>query len=773
MTTAPTPTARLRRPVDVLRLVASLAGLVLILALTAGLPAGTRELNRDISSGLSHFAHAVVVAVDTVALVATIGLAVVYFVILLLNRRKDAVNAALAAGMAGLVMGVVVTALNHSSSGLEVGLLGHSDGSTMAANTVIVASLTGGDVGHHRSWFNRSAVALVVLLLAQLALGTITPSGAAVVVLAGWAFGLTARLILGASSRRFSAYEVRQALEGVGLYVQRVEELPDRRQVFSATLTDGRRLAVRAVGPDVQGLNLTRRLWNMARLRTEVTGRLPITTRGRMEHEALASYVAASAGVPVGAVVLLAELEDGVVVLAREELEAKPLMATEPSDGELAEAFATLARLHRVGVAHRRLGPDDVVISSGRIAFRDYANAAVAAADTVRRVDVAQLLVAVGGAVGADRAVAAMRAGYGPVDEQLVAATLQPLALASLGRRAMRQARPLLSELRTQLLGEEPQLAEVPEVQLGRFRVRDVITAVAVTFAAYLVIGQFTSINLVKTLRDAQPFWLFVAIVASAATYLGAAINLEAFTPVRLRLLRTTAVEVATAFVGLVTPPTVGQVTVNLRYLLRSDVDAATATGCIAVSQVTSVVTTVVLLLVMGILTGTGIHLKVLPGPRVLAVLGATIIVVGILAAIPFVRRRVIDVVWPRVQAAWPRLLAVLSQPWRLAVGVGGNLLLSVSYVVALIACLHAVGAHPPTLATAVVYLAGNSVGSIAPTPGGIGAVEAVLVAGLTAIGIPGHEAVPAVLLFRVATFWLPILPGWVSFQVLQRRHVL
>ena len=89
------------------------------------------------------------------------------------------------------------------------------------------------------------------------------------------------------------------------------------------------------------------------------------------------------------------------------------------------------------------------------------------------------------------------------------------------------------------------------------------------------------------------------------------------------------------------------------------------------------------------------------------------------------------------------------------------------------LAALLAFGAHAPVLATAAVYLAGNAIGSIAPTPGGLGAVEAVLSAGLTAIGIPAHEVVPAVLLFRVATFWLPIPAGWVSFIFLQRSGTL
>ena len=51
--------------------------------------------------------------------------------------------------------------------------------------------------------------------------------------------------------------------------------------------------------------------------------------------------------------------------------------------------------------------------------------------------------------------------------------------------------------------------------------------------------------------------------------------------------------------------------------------------------------------------------------------------------------------------------------------------------------------------------------------------MEAVLIAGLTAIGIPAHEAIPSVLIFRIATFWLPIPAGWLSFVALQRRGIL
>ncbi len=48
-----------------------------------------------------------------------------------------------------------------------------------------------------------------------------------------------------------------------------------------------------------------------------------------------------------------------------------------------------------------------------------------------------------------------------------------------------------------------------------------------------------------------------------------------------------------------------------------------------------------------------------------------------------------------------------------------------------------------------------------APTPGGVGAVEAALIGGLAAFGMAAVVAVPSVLLYRVLTTWMPVFVGW------------
>jgi uncharacterized protein (TIRG00374 family) len=73
----------------------------------------------------------------------------------------------------------------------------------------------------------------------------------------------------------------------------------------------------------------------------------------------------------------------------------------------------------------------------------------------------------------------------------------------------------------------------------------------------------------------------------------------------------------------------------------------------------------------------------------------------------------------------------------------------------------------------AVVYLTGSALGSIIPTPGGLGAVEAALTAGLIATGMHGTVAASVVLLFRLLTFWLPVPFGWVALSYLERKQAL
>ena len=141
--------------------------------------------------------------------------------------------------------------------------------------------------------------------------------------------------------------------------------------------------------------------------------------------------------------------------------------------------------------------------------------------------------------------------------------------------------------------------------------------------------------------------------------------------------------------------------------------------------------------------------------------------------AFPAGRRLVRARVSPTFGQVLPRLAEVAQDPRKLIEGVGGALLLSLAYIACLSACVAAFGGSVPIAKIGVVYLTGSALGSIIPTPGGLGAVETALIAGLTTAGVPGGVAVSSVLGFRLLTFWLPVPVGWVALSYLERKHDL
>jgi undecaprenyl-diphosphatase len=116
---------------------------------------------------------------------------------------------------------------------------------------------------------------------------------------------------------------------------------------------------------------------------------------------------------------------------------------------------------------------------------------------------------------------------------------------------------------------------------------------------------------------------------------------------------------------------------------------------------------------------------------------------------------------------------AVIRRPGKVVMLLGGSTLVTLSYLTTLYFSVEAFGGGLAFATVGAVFLVGSAVAQAAPTPGGLGAVEAALIAGLVAAGLDNTVAVPAVFFYRLFTFWVPILPGWVSFQWLQRNDYL
>ncbi|MEV5337699.1 lysylphosphatidylglycerol synthase domain-containing protein [Streptomyces sp. NPDC052676] len=342
---------------------------------------------------------------------------------------------------------------------------------------------------------------------------------------------------------------------------------------------------------------------------------------------------------------------------------------------------------------------------------------------------------------------------------------------------ALEEAREedLLTQIRHEVLRIRPQ-APVEPARLERIRPRTLISFIAGAIAAYFLLTQLTHIEFGPLVANAEWGWVAAAVAFSALSYVAAAMSLLGFVPERVPFPRTVAAQVAGSFVKIMAPAAVGGVALNTRFLQRAGVRPGLAVASVGASQLFGLGCHILMLLSFGYLTGTEKTPSLSPSRTVIAGLLTVAVLVLVVTSVPFLRKFVVTRVRSLFAGVVPRMLDVLQRPQKLLTGIGGMLLLTACFVMCLDASIRAFGDESTSISiasVAVVFLAGNALGSAAPTPGGVGAVDATLTVGLIAVGLPSEVAFPSVLLFRLLTLWLPVLPGWLAFNHLTRKGAL
>ncbi|MDT0265486.1 flippase-like domain-containing protein [Streptomyces sp. DSM 44915] len=604
---------------------------------------------------------------------------------------------------------------------------------------------------------------------------------------------------------------------------------PTRR--YLVTLESGPPLDVTVVDRAQQARGFFYRAWRRLALRGITQRRSLPSLRQALEQEALLAYAAIAAGANAPKLIATSELGPDAVMLVYEHIPGRDLDSLpddEITDALMETAWRQVTALQSRRIAHRRLdGRSLLVDRDGTVYLTSLRGGEIAAGDLLLRMDVAQLLTTFGLRVGAERAVAAAVTVLGPDAVADSLPLLQPIALSRATRSTLRQlarersqrerdavldatrtyreargslpehadrktlraakqaekqvmeealenAREpdLLALIRQQVLLIRPE-APIEPARIERIRPRTLVSLIAAVFAGYFLISQLINPEFQRVWDGANWGWVIVAAVFSALSYFAAAVSLLGFVPEKVNYLRTVVAQVAGSFVKLVAPAAIGGAALNARFLQRQGLRPGHAVASVGASQLFGLGSHVLLLLTFGYLTGTE-HTPNLPASRtVIAGLLTLAVVALIVTAVPSLRKMIVERVRTLFAGVVPRMLDVVQRPKKLVAGIGGMLLMTMAFVMCLDASLRAFGWELSYPTIAVVFLAGNALGSAAPTPGGMGAIEVTLSAGLVAFGVPQEVAVGSVLLFRLMTFWLPVLPGWLSFTHLTRKEAI
>lgn len=289
----------------------------------------------------------------------------------------------------------------------------------------------------------------------------------------------------------------------------------------------------------------------------------------------------------------------------------------------------------------------------------------------------------------------------------------------------------------------------------------------AALLTALIIRERQTFIDSLRAVGTVSPWWIAAGFTALLLSVLASSAVYGALSPRPLRFWRTALVQTGSLGVNRLLPAGSGALGVAYLYLRSNMVGKLQAGTVVTANNLLGFIGHATLLVAAVAVSPhvfdhfSGINISKLG--VWLALAGVALILIVIL--IVLVRRTKMQVL--------NTIRPLFGRPNHLVLALVFSMLITLCYVTAVLLAAAALGYHLSLAAALVVLSFGVAAASAIPVPGGVGAAEAGIFAGMHAYGANAQNALAVALLYRVMTFWLPLLVGGLAFVVVDRRGYL
>jgi len=630
---------------------------------------------------------------------------------------------------------------------------------------------------------HRLVTSLVTLAsVAAVVTGSALPVNTVSSLAIGWGVAAAIHLAAGSPLGLPSAGEITKWITDLGVSVEGITRAPNQTWgVERLTGHDGagRTIELSVYGRDASDARVLAKLWRFCFYRdsgpTLILDRLQ-----QVEHEAYLTLMAERADVLVPEVLAVGRFGPSRDAALVTRLPAGRALAVADdaslSDETLDEILQAVLRLRKAHLAHGTLGADTIIVSPAGVGLRDFRSASAAAADGRLDGDMAAALAAMAVRTGPERTAAAAGRVLDADTARGALVHLQRAALDPGTVQVLHQNKHLLPQLRAAIATasgiEVPKLAEAKRISWV-----NLIFGIGTLIGVWAIIGVLADVGeSLDVIKGASWGWVALTFVLAQLPIAAEAWALNSAVPGQLPYGRCLALETSNTFTALVGGDT-AVFAVRVRFFQRQGYDATVAVSSGAIATTASWTAKGLLFLIAIPFAAGNFEAPSSSGDRqtaiwiVLAVVLAAGIAIAVVTLVPRVRRLASSRVRPVLVNIWSNVKTIAAEPRKIAYIASGSVLAQLLVAAALGAALHAVGQQASLATILVVMTLASIIGGAVPIPGGLGVVEAGLIAGLTAAGIPQDQAVAAVFIQRLFTAYLPPIWGWATLAWMRRRE--
>jgi len=757
-----------------------------VIVVTVSIP--VMQANSAAELRLAHFLNpppeAISWLVTTVFWLGSVGVIVLLAVLGLLVPRLVAVRWTAVAAVVTWAICLLLGQILGPSAGRPVtDALAGLDPSypvTQFAVTIAVASTA---LPYLSRPLHRMVASLVTLAsIAAVVTGSALPVNTISSLAIGWGVAAALHLAAGSPLGLPSTQEITKWITDLGVSVEGITRAP--RQTWGVERLaghdgTGRTIELSVYGRDASDARVLAKLWRFCFYR-DSGPTLILDRMQQVEHEAFLTFMAERAGVLVPEVLAAGRFGPSRDAALATRLPYGPLLAvaddTLLDDETLDEILQTVLRLRKARLAHGTLGAETIIISAAGVCLRDFRSASAASADARLDGDLAAALAAMAVRTGAERTAAAAGRVLDADTAHGALVHLQRAELDPLTVRALHQQRDLLPRLRAAVASatgiEVPKLAEAKRISWV-----NLIFGIGTLIGVWAIIGVLADVGeSLDVIKGASWGWVALTFVLAQLPIAAEAWALNSAVPGQLPYGRCLALETSNTFTALVGGDT-AVFAVRVRFFQRQGYDATAAVSSGAIATTASWTAKGLLFLIALPFAAGNFQAPSSSSDRqtaiwvVLAVVLAAGIAIAVVTLVPRLRRLASSKVRPVLVSIWSNVKRIATEPRKIAYIAAGSVLAQLLVAAALGAALHAVGQRASLATILVVITLASIIGGAVPVPGGLGVVEAGLIAGLTAAGIPQDQAVAAVFIQRLFTAYLPPIWGWATLAWMRRRE--